>query len=217
MKEHIRIVLADDHELIRYGLKRIIEMQDNMHVVGEASQGIEALELVKTLQPDLAIIDMNMPYLTGRELISLIKSHRSQTKVIILTIEDDRETIEGCIENGADAYLLKDSAGQEIIKAIDTVMAGDKFIDSTLVAMLFKSIGQVHHHQDPFAELTHREISILYEMAHGKSNKEIADSLFIAEKTVKNNITVIFRKIDVKDRVNAVLFAIENHIDKHFK
>ncbi|MCK8059967.1 MULTISPECIES: response regulator transcription factor [unclassified Fusibacter] len=216
MNKFIRVVLADDHELIRQGLKRIIELDTDIRVVGEAVNGIEALALVKTLSPDLLIVDMNMPQMTGIQVLEELRKQDKASKVIILTIEDDREFIKKCMFLGADGYILKDSAGTEVVRAIEQVVQGDKYLDQALIGMLLRSESFKHFDKSPFDELTSRELDILYQISKGRTNKEIGEILFLAEKTVKNYLTTIFRKIDVKDRVNAVLFAIENQINNYY-
>jgi DNA-binding NarL/FixJ family response regulator/Flp pilus assembly pilin Flp len=215
MKKTTRIVLADDHELIRQGLKHIIEFEDHLKVVGEANNGEEAISLTKTLQPDLLIVDMNMPNLTGVEVLSMLRESGNLVKVIILTVEDHRDVIEKCMLLGADGYILKDSAGTEIVRAIEQVIMGEKYIDPALIGLLFNSLKERNTRQNPFRDLTERELDILHEMMSGKTNRQIGETLYIAEKTVKNYTTTIFRKLDVKDRVNAVLYAIENQLDQY--
>lgn len=213
----VRLILVDDHELIRIGLRRILECDESFRVIAEANNGQEALELIKTLQPDVVIADYSMPKMDGLALLREIRAMSSKIRVILLTVENQRETLEKCIEAGADGYILKESAGQEIHRAIHCAMSGDNYIDPTLVSMLFGRIKERKQFENPFNELSHRELEILSFMVKGLSNREISQAMYLAEKTIKNHTTSIFKKLQVKDRVNAVLFAVEHQFDMHYQ
>ncbi len=212
----VRLLLVDDHELIRQGLKRILECEEGFRVVAEAADGEEALGLVKTLLPDVVIADMSMPKMNGLMLLQSIRTFSNDIKVILLTVENQREILEKCIEAGADGYILKESAGQEIHRAIRQALAGENYIDPALVGHLFVRLRNKVQVYSPFESLTEREVEILSYMVKGLSNKEIAQTMFLAEKTIKNHSTSIFRKLQVKDRVNAVLFAV-SHQFEHYR
>lgn len=210
-----RVVLVDDHELIREGLKRILECDAQIKVVGDAANGLDGLLLIQTLRPDIVIADMNMPKMSGYELLVELRHQAIPTKIILLTIENQREILEKCIEAGADGYILKESAGQEIFKAIQQVMGGESYIDPVLVSMLFGRLRKAQNaltQENPLSQLTARELDVLLHMTLGKTNREIGQTLYLAEKTIKNHTTVIYRKLQVKDRVNAILCAVENQI-----
>lgn len=210
----IRLLLVDDHELIRQGLRRILECDERIRVVAEAKDGDEAMQFIKTLLPDVVIADISMPRKNGLELLTEIRDFSKEIKVILLTVENQREILEKCIEAGADGYILKESAGQEIHRAIQQALAGEHYIDPALVGTLFGRIRMRDSVKNPFSELTERELEILSHMVQGLGNREIGRVMFLAEKTVKNHTTSIFRKLQVKDRVNAVLFAVSNHIER---
>ncbi len=208
----IRILIADDHNLIREGLKRVLEYQDDMVIVGEAVNGNEAEASVKTLKPDVVIMDVNMPGLSGIQVLRKIRETGSLQKIIILTVAGDRETLMEAVKIGADGYLLKDTDITELIKAVREVNSGETFIDQRLVKLLvtdFRSRKEVEARQNPLGTLTDRELEILQHLASGHSNREIGDRLFLSEKTIKNQTTVIFRKLEVNDRVQATLSALK--------
>lgn len=219
MKETmIKVFVADDFDLIREGVKRIIEFEEDIDIIGEATDGDQVLDFMKRYQPDVLLLDMNMPIKDGLEVLKVIKEKGYKTKVIILTVENDYKVIKEAIHIGADGYVLKESVGKEVVKAIYTVARGDKYIDQSLVALFFQDLGKNSHKEGSVIEsLTKRELEILYYLSKGYSNKEIGDTLFISEKTVKNYVSKIFRKINVSDRVNATIYAIKNHIERYFK
>lgn len=212
----VRLLLVDDHELIRHGLRRILECEENFRIVAEAGDGEEALLLAKTLQPDVIIADISMPKMDGLTLLKEIRLYSSSMKVILLTVENQREILEKCIEAGADGYILKESAGQEIHRAIHQALNGENYVDPALVSLLFGKFKKKETVKNPFDPLSDREIAILGHMVKGLSNREIGSAMFLAEKTVKNHTTSIFRKLQVKDRVNAVLYAVSHRFDEFY-
>ena len=211
----IRIMIADDFEIIRHGIKRVLEFEDNIRVVAEAVDGKDVMGKVHTLKPDILLLDMSMPGYSGLEILMQIREEKINIKVIMLTIERSTDIINAAIENGADGYVLKESTTADIVEAINTVYNGGKYLDKSLLNVLFEQ----HGHQSStsvFDELTNREIDILYFISKGLSNKEIASELYLSEKTIKNNLTRIFKKIDVKDRVHAAIFGLNNEIEKYY-
>lgn len=214
----IKVVIADDHDLIREGLKRIIGFEKDIVIAGEAENGEKALRIIKSKKPDIVLLDMNMPLMSGIEVLKEAKSEAFAAKFIMLTVENDRKTIHECIDIGADGYVLKDSAGEEIIDAIKTVYNGEKFIDRSLVSLLFSAIkGKSAKVSCILDTLSKRELEVLLRISKGLSNKEIGKELFLSEKTVKNYATSLFRKINAKDRVHATIIAIENNIEGYYK
>lgn len=217
-KEVIKVLIADDHDLIRQGLKRILSLEEDFAVVGDAKNGEIALEMLNNCQCDVAVLDLNMPLLNGIEVLKKVRMQGSNIKIIILTVESDRKTIHKAIEIGADGYLLKDSAGEEIVNAIKTVYFGEKYIDRSLISALFTDIKSIDKKTASiFDHLTMREVEVLMKISKGLSNKEIGEQLFLSEKTIKNYATNLFRKIDVEDRVHATIVAIQNNIDDYYK
>jgi len=179
-KEVIKVLIADDHELIRQGLKRIISLENDLSVVGDVKNGEMVLNILKSHQCDVLLLDLNMPVLSGIEVLKKIKEQGNNIKVIILTVESDRKTINKAIEIGADGYMLKDSAGEEIVNAIKTVYQGEKYIDKSLISVLFSSIKSMDEKTDNVLDsLTKREIEVLMKIAKGLGNKEIGEQLYL--------------------------------------
>jgi two-component system response regulator DegU len=218
IKQVIRVCIADDHDIIRQGLKRIISFEEDLIIVSEAENGEKTLEMLKLFEPDVLLLDFNMPLLNGIEVLKIIKGQDSNLKVIMLTVENDRKTLHQAIDIGADGYLLKDSAGTEIVNAIKTVFNGEKYIDKSLVSLLFLDIKSNNKNIDSILDnLSKREIEVLIEISKGLSNKEIGEGLYLSEKTVKNYATNLFRKINVSDRVQAAILALNNNIVDYYK
>jgi two-component system, NarL family, response regulator DegU len=213
----IRILIADDHDLIRQGLKRIISFEEDMEIAFEAENGEKALKLLEQHELDVVILDCNMPIMNGIEVLRSLREQGDEIKVIMLTVENDRKTIHTAIDIGADGYMLKDSAGTEIVNAIRIIHNGEKYIDKSLVSILFSDI-KINGKKSPslLDKLSKREVEVLIKIAKGLSNKEIGEQLYLSEKTVKNYATNLFRKIDVVDRVRATIFAIENNVEEYY-
>lgn len=213
----IKLMIIDDHDLIREGLNRILSFEDDLVILGEGKNGKEGLELVKELIPDIVLLDINMPIMDGIETLKKIKEYSKDIKVVMLTVENDRRSINEAIDIGADAYVLKESAGSEITNAIRLVYSGEKYIDKALVKIIFSDIkSNFNKEKNILDSLTDRELNILFEISSGLRNKEIAEKLFLSEKTIKNYVTNVFRKICVEDRVQATIFAINNNIEEYF-
>lgn len=221
MLKKIKVIVIDDHDLIREGLNRIISFEDDLEILGQGKNGEEALELVKNKEPEVVVLDINMPIKNGLEVLKEIKLNYENIKIVMLTVENDKKTILEAIDIGADGYILKESAGSEIVNAIRNVYSGEKYIDKTLISTIFYNVKKDLKYYEKEKEiinlLTKRELSILYEISKGLKNKEIAENLFLSEKTVKNYITGIFKKIKVEDRVQATIFAIKNDIEEIYK
>ena len=221
MLKKIKVIVIDDHDLIREGLNRIISFEEDLEILGEGKNGEETLELVESKKPEVVVLDINMPKKNGLEALKEIKEKDKNIKVIMLTVENDKKTILEAIDIGADGYILKESAGSEIVNAIRLVYKGEKYIDKILINTIFYNIKKDLKYYTKEKEiinlLTRRELSILYEISKGLKNKQIAEQLFLSEKTVKNYITGIFKKIKVEDRVQATIFAIKNDIEEIYK
>lgn len=218
----VRILVADDHALLRQGIKNVLELEPDFEVVAEAGDGEEAVKKAGEIRPDIALIDINMPRLNGLEATKRIQELYPDIKVVVLTIHDDESYVVEVVKAGAAGYLLKDVEPGMLIKAIQTVNEGESFIYPTLAKKLFGEITRMEDERKhgPASilqrgrdeRLTLRELEVLQLIAKGLSNQEIANQLFLSEKTVKNHLTNIFRKIDVADRTQAVLFAIKHKI-----
>lgn len=210
-----RILVADDHGLIREGLKRILGLQEGIKVIGEAINGKEAVENTLALMPDVLLLDVNMPDMTGLEVLKEIKRKKSSIKILMITAAGDRETLFSALEAGADGYILKDSESIDLVQAIEEVCGGETYIDKRLVSYLINKVKrQSDASSNKLLELTSRELSVLKLISEGYTNRETSEKLFISEKTVKNYATNIFKKLEVKDRVQATLYALRNHIDE---
>lgn len=217
-KQVIKVIIADDHDIIRQGLKRIIDFEGDICIIDEAENGKKVLALLDTCKPDVILLDCNMPFMDGIEVLRTVKEFHPSIKVVMLTVENDKKTIHTAIQIGADGYVLKDSAGTEIVQAIKRVYRGEKYIDYSLVDSLFwniKNEGKQENH--PFQELSRRELEVLMTMSKGLSNKEAAEKLYLSEKTVKNYATNLFKKLKVYDRVQATIMALQNDVEAYYK
>lgn len=213
----IRILIADDHDIVRQGLKRIISFEDDMAIAFDAKNGEEALKLLTEHQIDVVLLDCNMPIMNGIQVLKSVRDQGVNTKVIMLTVENDRKTINTAIEIGADGYMLKDSAGTEIVNAIRLVYNGEKYIDKSLVSILFSHIKiKEEKTLSVLDNLSKREVEVLIKISKGLSNKEIGQQLYLSEKTVKNYATNLFKKINVSDRVQATILALQNNIEEYY-
>lgn len=217
----IKIMIADDHALLRQGIKNVLDLEEDFQVIGEAGDGQQTLEKAIVLAPDILLLDINMPKFNGLDVIKKINEQQQNIKIIVLTIHDDEHYVLEVVKAGAMGYLLKDIEPGMLVTAIRTVYAGDSFIYPTLAKKLFSEFSR---QQDNLCKvvsvsgnrreegLTNREFEVLQGVCQGLSNQELAKSLFLSEKTVKNHLTNIFRKIGVNDRTQAVLYAIKNKI-----
>ncbi|MDW7650967.1 MAG: response regulator transcription factor [Bacillota bacterium] len=213
-EKKIRVVIADDHALIRDGLRKILAMHGDLDVVAEAPDGQAAYEMAATLSPDVILMDINMPNMNGIEATRRIKQEFPKTGVIALTIHDDEEYIYELIKVGVSAYVLKDIESDFLINTIRAVSRGETVYHPKIAEKMcgeFQRIAMRSVHEE---SLSRREVDVLVLIARGKSNKEIGSELYISEKTVKNHITNIFRKIRVTDRTQAALYAVKNRLVK---
>jgi len=208
----IKLLIADDHTLIRDGLQKIINMDDTITIVGEASDGEEAVALADKTKPDVILMDINMPRVNGIEAAKRVKEQVPGVAIIILTIHEDREYIVELLHTGVSGYLLKDISADELLEIIKKVAAGETIIDQRVGGKLMEEWQSFASAQDIRHKLSERELEVLREIVKGESNKTIAEKLFISEKTVKNHATNIFRKLDVNDRTQAVLYAIKHKL-----
>lgn len=206
MKTVINILIADDHVLLRQGLKQIIELEEDMKVIYQASDGEEAYNAAKKISPDIILMDINMPNINGIKAAKMLKNDNPKNKIMFLTIYNDKEYLMEALKIGVEGYILKDADSDELIKAIRTISNGGVYIHPSLVSEI-----ENLDTDECKKELTDREMQILSLIAEGYSNKEIADKLFLSEKTVKNHVYNIFRKLDVKDRTQAAIYLLKNN------
>lgn len=213
VKDKIEIIIADDHMMIREGLKQLLELDGTMKVIAEANDGEECLNLLnKKIHPDILLLDINMPKKNGIEVLEYIKQNKIPVKVLILTVHNEVEYLLKAVDIGIDGYLLKDSSYDELKEAIDVVISGNTYIQPSLLPALNESMKDYALDKEKIECLTKRELDVLRLISEGCSNKKISDELTISERTVKNHISHIFRKIDVEDRTQAAVFAIRNKI-----
>lgn len=209
----INVLLVDDHSMVREGLKQLLELDGDIKVVGEAGNGESCLSLIDSLQPDVVLLDINMPGMNGLEVLERLRNKGSKQKVLILTIHNEVEYLIKAIDIGVSGYLLKDSESSVLKKAIYVVNSGDNFIDATMTPLLKeqKYLKEVQREACSKEKLlSTREIEVLCALAEGLYNKEIASKLQISEKTVKNHVSNIFKKIGVSDRTQAAVYAIRH-------
>ena len=201
---HLRVIIVDDHPIVRAGLEAVISDQPDMLVVGQAATGTEAVDLALRERPDVALMDLRLPEMNGVEAIAAIRAHWPDARVIVLTTFDGDEDIYRALQTGAQSYLLKDTPRADLLEAIRAVARGQKRIPPEVAARLVERIGA--------PALTEREIDVLRLMAHGRSNKEIGAELHISEGTVKFHVNNILGKLGVADRTQAVTSALQRGI-----
>ncbi|CCQ94361.1 Transcriptional regulatory protein DegU [[Clostridium] ultunense Esp] len=217
-KGKISVMIADDHVLMREGLKQLLELENDIDVIIQAGDGKEAVDRAVEYNPDVILLDINMPNMNGIDVLRRLKDLGVKSNVIMLTIHEDKEYLFETMKIGADGYVLKDSDADSLIKAIRDVNDGKTYIQPSIASMLVEGIGQGDAEGNKGLEkirlLTKREYEVLTLIAEGLNNKDIADRLYISEKTVKNHVSSIFKKIEVNDRIQAAIFAFKNNIKK---
>ncbi len=214
MPEAIRVLLVDDQSLVRSGFRMLIEAEDDMEVVGEAANGAEALDVLRTTPADVALMDIRMPVMDGVEATRRIAASRLETKVMILTTFDLDEYVYAGLKAGASGFLLKDARPAELLSAIRSVAAGEAVVAPSATRRLLDLVVPTlpespEQNQERLSVLTDRETEVLVEIAKGATNAEIAQTLYMAEGTVKTHIGRLLAKLECRDRVGLVLFARE--------
>lgn len=212
MNSAIKVILADDHVLMREGIRQLLEFDGNIEVVAEANDGEECLEIINKKKADILLLDINMPKKNGIEVLEYIKKNNNNIKVLILTVHNEVEYLLRAIDIGVDGYILKDSESSELKKAINAIIMGENYIQPNLIPALNNRLVNRDNDKSKIDSLTDRELEVLVLVANGMFNKEIADHLKISERTVKNHISSIFKKISVSDRTQAAVFAIKNDL-----
>lgn len=210
----IKVLLVDDHALIRQGLAKILALDPQLQIVGEAANGNEAVEKTRQYQPDVVLMDINMPGMNGLEATRIIKQEFPEIGVIALTIHDDEEYIFEMVNIGVSGYVLKDVDADTLINAVKQVAVGKSIIHPDITAKLLDEFKRLNKSEEELPRLTAREKEVLQCVVKGLSNKEIGEQLYISEKTVKNHITNILRKLDVSDRTQAAIFAVKHNLVK---
>lgn len=213
--DKICVVIADNHTMVRQGLKQILELENDIAVIAQASNGEEALNIARAEQPDVILMDINMPGMNGLEAIKEIKDEKIPSKIIVLTIHEEREYLFKTLHMGAEGYILKDAEPNILIEAIRSVNSGQSYIQGNMTKELvkeFKRITNNNKERNETNNLTARETEVLELIAEGMMNREIAQKLYISEKTVKNHVSNIFKKLNVSDRTQAAIYAYKNNI-----
>jgi DNA-binding NarL/FixJ family response regulator len=204
----LHILIADDHGIVRSGIRMLIDRQQGMHVVGEAEDGIQAVELVQSIHPDVAILDVSMPRMTGLQAAREIRARAPETSVLLLSMHDDERYFFDAVEVGAAGYVLKRSADTDLIDAIQAVARGEQFVSPVTERAAIKEwleSGRVDRLEDP---LTPRELDVVKLIAEAYTNKQIAEALHVSEKTVESHRANVLSKLGMRDRVELVRYAI---------
>jgi len=210
MADQIRIMLVDDHEVVRMGLRTLLEKRPGFTVVGEAGDVEEAIETARTVRPDVIVMDIRLPSGTGVEATREIRGERPDTRVIMLTSYADDEAVYGSIMAGASGYLLKQTRGQDLATAIERVSRGESLLDPAVTANILQRMRQLADGEtDELGTLSPQERKILAGIAQGKTNKEIAEEVFLSDKTVKNYVSSILSKLNLRRRSEAAAFIAE--------
>ncbi len=208
----IKVMLVDDHVLMREGIKQLLEFDGTVEVIEEAGNGQECINKLEDTKPDVLLLDINMPVMNGLEVLQYIRSNHMDVKVLMLTVHNETEYLLKAVDIGVDGYILKDSESSELKKAIMNIMEGENYIQPELIAKMNENREVHDSDREKISSLSDREIEVLINIVQGMLNKEIASNLNISERTVKNHISNIFKKLDVCDRTQAAVFAIKNNI-----
>jgi two-component system NarL family response regulator len=213
--EAVRVVVVDDQELFRRGLTMLLGVEPDIDVVGEAGDGVSAVELVVETMPDIVLLDVRMPKRSGLEACMGIKELAPSTRIIMLTVSDEEGDLYEAVKNGASGYLLKDSSIDEVAQAIRVVAEGQSLISPSMAAKLideFKEISRSDRESGSAPRLTDRELEVLRLVAKGLNNREVAKQLFISENTVKNHVRNILDKLQLHSRMEAVMYAVREKL-----
>lgn len=208
----IRLMLVDDHAIVREGLRALLDDEQNFTIVGEAANGDEACKAVGRIQPDIVLMDLKMPGMTASDAIRMIRASHPHVKVVALTSYADDSQVRDIVAAGAQGYILKDVTKSDFISALRTVASGQTWLHPQAQRSL---VDQLRHRQpDPFALLTQRERSVLALIAKGRSNRQISEELNLTEGTVKGYVSTVLAKLKLEDRTQAALFAVQHGLNK---
>ena len=217
LTEPIRVIIVDDHALFRRGLQMVLEVEDDIDVVGEAGDGTEALAKAEETVPDVVLMDVRMPKRSGLEATRAIKEILPNTKILMLTISDEEADLYDAIKSGASGYLLKEISIEEVANAVRAVNAGQSLISPSMASKLLNEFASMVKRSDdragvPAPRLTDRELQVLKLVARGHNNRDIAKELFISENTVKNHVRNILEKLHLHSRMEAVVYAVRERL-----
>lgn len=209
----IKVVIADDIQILRQGLKAILEQDKELEVTGLAADGREAWQLCKKLRPDVVLMDMSMPEYDGSYGITRIKADFPDIKVLVLTTFDDRETVDAAVRSGADGYILKEMEDGKVIQSVKAVCAGIRVFGGSVFEGMRRQMASLVNKPALDVDFTPRERDIMRLVAQGMDNREISAELFLAEGTVRNNISRLLEKLKLKDRTQLAVYAVKNNLD----
>ena len=212
--DEIKLIIAEDEPVARQAMARLFDLETDIEVVGEAENGEVAVDLARRMLPDVVLMDIRMPKLDGIRATQIIKQEMPNVSIVILTIYDDDQNVFQAIKAGAVGYILKDSPIDDAMNAVRAAYRGEGIMHPAIAARMMKEFARLHNERsadlEKFADLTDREREVLKLIAHGKRNSEIAETLFISEKTVKNHVSNILFKLQANDRTEAALYAAKH-------
>jgi two-component system response regulator DevR len=219
MTKKIPVLLVDDHALVRLGLKTLIDDQADMEVIGEAGTAQEALLAVERLHPQVVLMDIRLPGEGGLEATRRIVDRFPETKVVMLTSFADEELVMSAIRAGAAGYLLKEVGNEEVLRGIRAAAAGNSVMDAATTSRLFARVraSEQKEETDAFRDLTEREMAVLFEVAQGKTNGEIAQGLNLSEKTARNYVSTLLEKLQLSNRIELATYAVKYHLAERMK
>ncbi len=212
----VKIMIADDHSMIREGLRSLLELDGDIKVIAEAVDGKDCLDKLDIVKPDVLLLDINMPKMNGLDVLKNLKERHVKVKVLVLTVHNEIEYLMKAVDIGINGYVLKDSESAELKKAIFAIVDGETYIQPSLIPALNAKRIEKNEDEVKIDDLTKRELEVLKLLAVGMYNKEIAEKLNISERTVKNHVSNIFKKLEVTDRTQAAVFAIRNNLIQIF-
>jgi len=208
----IRVLLVDDHAVVRMGLRTFFDLQDDIQVVGEAGDGSEGVALARRLKPDVVLMDLLMPNMDGLTAIARIKAELPETEIVALTSFIEEEKVTAALEAGASGYLLKDAEAEEVASAVRAAHAGEVHLDPAVARLLAQRMRIRKNEPDPVEPLTDRERDVIRLLGQGMSNKEIGSALFITERTARTYVSNILGKLGLASRTQAALWAVEHKL-----
>ncbi|KXZ20758.1 LuxR family transcriptional regulator [Bacillus nakamurai] len=208
----MKIVIADDHHVVRKGLRFFFATQEDIEVVGEASTGAEALQAAQETKPDIILMDLSMPDMDGIEAAKIASERFPDISIVVLTSYSDQQHVIPALKAGAKAYQLKDAQPDDLVRTLRQVYSGRYQLSADIMPHVLTHMRQDDQDKEKYYQLTRREKDVLKEIAGGKSNKEIASFLFISEKTVKTHVSNLLSKLELSDRTQAALFAVKNNL-----
>jgi DNA-binding NarL/FixJ family response regulator len=203
----IRIVVADDHRLFREGLRRLLELENDLEIVGEAKDGAEAVELILAKDPDIVLLDINMPRMDGGQVVSRLRGTNIHSKFMAITAYDDEEHLANLSALGINGYILKSSSMPDLLAALRAVNGGESYVDPKVAGKLLSSFQKHKEESDVMQLLTQREKEVLFWLSQGFNNLEISAKMVLSEKTVKNHVSHLLKKLNLNDRTQAAVLA----------